>query len=157
MRTLKLIEFVYLASYVIISSQLIYYLLVMSDALKLISIDNFMELRKTIDPIFKKRLSFVYYACLSLNIVLLVMRRGDLFSISYAALIVAFLCLVADLLIAIKGNIPVNNHITNYVSGSIEYNWHALRKDWLNYITWRGIANFIGMLSLIAGMLVART
>ena len=156
MRALKLIEFVYLFSYVIISSQLIYYLLVMSDALKLISIDNFMELRQAIDPIFKKRLSFVYYACLGLNMVLLVMRRGDLFSISYAALIVAFLCLVADLLIAVKGNIPVNNHIANYFRGSIEYNWQALRKDWLNYITWRGIANFIGILSLIVGMLVAK-
>lgn len=153
MKTLKLIELLYLVSYIIISSQLIYYLFVMSDALNLISIDNFMELRKAIDPIFKKRLSFVYYTCLGLNIVLLVIRRGELFSISYIALIIAFLCLVTDLLIAVKGNIPINNHITNYFRGSIEYNWQAMRKDWLHYITWRGIANFIGILSLIAGLL----
>ena len=156
MRTLKVIEFLYLALYVIISSQLIYYLLVMSDALRLVSIDNFMELRKAIDPIFKKRLSYVYYTCLALNIVLLVMRRGDLFSLSYAALVVASLCLVTDLVIAVKGNIPVNNQISIYVSGSSEYDWQALRKDWLSYITYRGIANVIGTLSLLAGLVAAR-
>ena len=55
---------------------LISYLLVLGDALKMISLPNFLEQRKAIDSLMVKRFKMVYYTCLGLSIVMVVLSAG---------------------------------------------------------------------------------
>ncbi|HTF81682.1 MAG TPA: hypothetical protein VL947_08150 [Cytophagales bacterium] len=148
--TFKIIRLLHLLNYLLIAAQVLFYLFALSDALELLRIEHFLEFRKSVDKVIVGRLTFAYYSCLALSLLTLVVsiKQGDAVFMVTTAL--ALLCLLGDLIIAVKGNIPLN-HLIN--AGGPHMDWHVIRARWLCYINYRGILITVGMLSLFVGLL----
>ena len=157
MKTIKIIQFLHLIFYVTVSSQLIFYLVIMSGALKLVTVDNFAELRKAIDSVADFRLRIVYYGCLALSLATTIIFFYQGSQPLFITSCIALLCLVIDLVIAVKGNIPLNEQINTYFTGNNAIDLDALRIQWIKFITYRGLFIVTGMISLLAGLLVGRS
>jgi len=142
---------------VTVSSQLIFYLVIMSGALKLVTVDNFAELRKAIDSVADFRLRIVYYSCLALSLATTIIFYYQGSQPLFITSCIALLCLVIDLVIAVKGNIPLNEQISAYFTGNNAIDLDALRIQWIKFITYRGLFIVTGMISLLAGLLVGRS
>ena len=67
MIAIKSIRILHLLSYVLVTSQVLFYLFILCKALKAVSLENYFELRKVIDSLMIKRFKFMYYSCLALK------------------------------------------------------------------------------------------
>jgi uncharacterized membrane protein len=152
MTTIKILRLLHLAAYVILSSQLMYYVFVMGDALKLISIESFMEQRKVVDPLVQQRHIPVYYAGLILTLALLILQFKQWNSFGYVSLAIAGLLLLADVFLSLTYNVPLNKLINN--PGNVRnVNWDNVRMEWIYFIKMRALVSMVGLAVLLAGML----
>jgi len=157
MTTLKIIRTLQVITYLLISSQLLFYLLVLGDALKLVSIENFMEQRKAVDSIILVRYKWLYYSSLLICIAAVIVSARKPISPFFISSAIALICLVVDVLIAVNLNIPINAQFNSYGEGTGLTDWNAIRLQWLDFIRYRGISIAIGMLSLIIGLVWDRS
>src|SRR4030095_10630434 len=67
MIAIKSIRLLHLLSYLLVTSQVLFYLFILCKALKAVSLKNYFEQRKVIDSLMVKRFKFIYFFCLSLN------------------------------------------------------------------------------------------
>src|SRR5690606_30470625 len=74
-------------------------------------------------------------------------------SITFITVLLSFICIVADLSIAISKSIPLNHIINNYPSNNIS-DMHSVRSEWLSFINYRGAIAITGLLILISGYLI---
>jgi hypothetical protein len=149
MKVLKLIQ---LLSYMMVTAQLLFYLLVYIDALKLLPIQDFIEHRKAIEPLIASRLKIIYYACLGISLLMIVLQIKEFNSLAFITSAIAFSCLLLDVLIALKGNVPINT-IINSTPFEMRNDWDALRATWLNFFVYRGILSLTGIASLFVGLI----
>ena len=151
--TTKILRLIQICVYLIITSQLLFYLLILSDALKQVSLENFLELRKIVDALMSTRFRVIYYSALilTLTVVVLTFKKPD--SILFVTSVIALVCLIVDVTIAMKANVPINSLINEYTPGNTNHDWNSLRLEWLNFINIRAIFVVVGMVSQIAGLL----
>ena len=156
MMTIKAIRLLHMLSYLLVTSQVLFYLFILSDAFKLISLDNFFEQRKIIDALMIGRFKLMYYSCLALSVlavVLSIKNPGTSFFITSA---LALVFLVIDFWIIIKGSLPLNALAHTYGETSENVNWEAIRIQWLDYMKYRGISVTLGMAGLFAGLVFGK-
>lgn len=67
---------------------------------------------------------------------------------------IALVCLIADVTIALKFNIPLNHVINTYGNNTGTVQWELIRSQWLEYFRHRGIFSALGMLSLLVGLII---
>lgn len=150
---IKCISLLNAISYVLISSQLLFYMLVLTQAMKAVSLENFLDLRKAIDPIFAGFPKLLYYTGLILSFVAVGLSVKDYNSLLFITSAISFICLAADVTIAMKCNVPINNKINTYVQGVITgTNWEGLRTDWLKFMQYRSAIGLVGVISLLVGL-----
>jgi hypothetical protein len=152
MIAIKTIRFLHLLSYLLVTSQVLFYLFILSDALKAISLDSFFEQRKTIDSLMIGRFTGMYYSCLGLSILAVVLSVRDISSLFFISSMLALLFLAVDLFITIKLSIPLNAMAHQYGGKSQDVNWEEIRIQWLNFMKYRGVAMTIGMMILLAAL-----
>ena len=131
----------------IIASQGIFYLLAAAEAFRNISVHSFAEQRKAVDAIIGGRIKVLYYSCLLLGVIIAVSLRSQPASMGFICTLISTLLILADIIIAIKVNVPINKQFAAYPAGSM--NWELLRTKWLNYISIRGILSVLALLSLL--------
>jgi hypothetical protein len=73
-------------------------------------------------------------------------------SAAFLTTAVAFGCVVVDVLLAVKFNMPINGQFHQYASGGQGVDWESLRKTWLQCIEYRGAVQVVGFLALLAGI-----
>jgi hypothetical protein len=112
--------------------------------------DAYLQFRKLIDIAMRANLKYVIYLALAGTVVLWVMTIKTPGSFIFIATSIALAALVIDILLALKGNIPVNNIINSWTAESIPSNWQEYRAKWLDIFRYRQIANITGFLSLLA-------
>lgn len=151
--TTKILKISQLVVYLIITSQLLFYLIILSDSMKQISLPSFIELRKVVDPLMESRFRTIYYSgiILTLAVVILSARKPD--SSLFITSSIAMVCLIVDVTIALKGNVPINALINAYTPGDTTQNWSALRLEWLKLINIRGGFITVGMVSQLIGLI----
>ena len=151
--TTKILRLIQICVYLIITSQLLFYFIILSDALKQVSLENFLELRKIVDALMSTRFRVIYYSALilTLTVVVLTFKKPD--SILFVTSVIALVCLIVDVTIAMKANVPINSLINEYTPGNTNHDWNSLRLEWLNFINIRAIFVVVGMVSQIAGLL----
>lgn len=142
-----------LVVYLIITSQLLFYMIILSDSLKQVSLPNFIELRKVVDGLMEGRFRIIYYSglILTLAVVILYAKKPD--SILFITSTIAMVCLIIDVTIAMKGNIPINALINAYTPGDTTQDWSALRLEWLRLVNIRGAFITVGMVSQFIGFI----
>lgn len=152
MTAIKTIRLVHLLSYLLVTSQVLFYLFILSDALKVISLDSFFEQRKAIDSLMLGRFKAMYYVCLTLSVLNVLLTARNPASPFFISSVLALIFLTVDLLITIKASMPLNSIAHTYPTGSASVNWEEIRIKWLDYMKYRGIAITIGMTSLLTGL-----
>lgn len=144
----------HLTSYLLVTAQLLFYLFILSHALNLVSIENFLEQRKIIDTMFANRIRLSYYCCLALSVIMVVMTAKNLSSTIFVSCAIALICLIADIIIAQKGNVPLNTLVNAHATTNGNTDWETVRIQWLSFIKYRAIFTTTGMLSLLAGLVL---
>ena len=156
MMTYKIIRLIHLALYFIVAVQLTFYVYLMSDALKQISISSFIEQRKVVHPLMSARHQWLYYAVLILSLVMVLWSFRTETKWTFVSFLIAFFCVVADVLIAVRGNGPINSLIQATPMSASNIDWELLRERWLEFINLRGVIIMAGMLSLFVGLVFRR-
>lgn len=143
----------YLLLYLFIASQGMFYLIGINRALQNISISAFVEQRKSIDAVIGDPLRFLYFSSIGIAVIILLYTFRNPGSIIFLSVALSLSCILADMSLAIKKSIPLNEIINNYPANN--YNdMQTLRKKWLSYISLRGAISIIGLLVLLSGFLI---
>ena len=151
MIAIKSLRLLHLLSYLLVTSQVLFYLFILCDALKMISLENYFEQRKVIDTLMGNRFRLMYYSCLALSVLAVVFSVKQPTSLFFITAMAALIFLMLDLAITVKGSLPLNA-LANTFDGSEKVDWNNVRIQWLDYMKYRGIAATLGMISLLAGL-----
>jgi hypothetical protein len=125
----------------------------MAGATKSMQPATYIESRQLLDKQLGKSLSYVYYLALLSSIALVtfcfVNPNGLMFMCSFISLGT----LVADVVIAVKGNLPLNKTINSWSNSEYPANWQEYRSRWFRFYTTRQTLNVIGFISLLTGII----
>jgi uncharacterized membrane protein len=156
MVAIKTVRLLHLLSYLLVTSQVLFYLFILCDSLKVISLENFIELRKVIDSLMIGRFKVMYYSCLALCVIAVVLAAKQPSSGFFITSVMALIFLIADLWITVRGSMPLNELMHTYTPGHSTADWETVRTQWLDYMKYRGIIITMGMTTLIGGLILAK-
>ncbi|HEX6226191.1 MAG TPA: hypothetical protein VFZ52_17350 [Chryseolinea sp.] len=139
-------------SYMLVTSQVLFYLFILSDALKAVSLASYFEQRKVIDSLMINRFRAMYYSCLVLTLLTVGVSAIEPTSIFFMSAALALIFLSVDLFITIKYSLPLNALSRLYGTSIQDVNWIHVRDRWLSCMKYRGIAITLGMASVLAGL-----
>ncbi len=138
--------------YFLIAAQGAFYLFGFGKALYNIPAENFIDLRKAVDPVMRGRFKVVYLSALAVVFMWLVMADKSGGMMSYGCLLAAFLLLVADMVLIVKFSEPLNATINGNILESNE-SLKELRHQWLKFILIRGSLSVTGFVLLLIDMI----
>jgi uncharacterized membrane protein len=138
-------------AYSIIVSQSFSYIIALKNIQLSLNAGSYIELRKLLDVNFRANFTYVVYAALITNLLLVLTTLKNPSSLLFITAAIAFVALIADTLLTVKGNLPINDIINTWSSNNYPTNWADYRTKWLNIFHYRQIANIIGFVSLLIG------
>jgi len=147
----KIILLSTLLAYSIIVSQSFMYILALKNVQLNLEVSSYTELRKLIDTSMRSSFKYVIYAALLTNLLLVVSTIKNPGSLLFISATIAFVALIADTLLTVKGNLPVNDIINTWSSDSYPTNWTDYRAKWFNIFQYRQIINIVGFVTLLIG------
>lgn len=150
--TTKIIILFTLLAYSMIVSQSFMYILALKNAQLHLDANAYTALRKLIDVNMRSSFKYVIYAAMLGNLLLLVATVKSPGSVLFITAAIAFVALVADTLLTVKGNLPINDIINSWKPDSIPANWSDYRAKWFEVFQYRQTANIIGFVSLVFGV-----
>jgi uncharacterized membrane protein len=140
-----------LLAYSIIVSQSFSYIIALKNIQLSLNAGSYIELRKLLDVNFRANFTYVVYAALITNLLLVLTTIKNPSSLLFITAAIAFVALIADTLLTVKGNLPINDIINTWSSDNYPTNWTDYRTKWLNIFHYRQIANIMGFVSLLIG------
>ena len=111
----------------------------------------YIELRKLTDTSMRSNFKYAVYAVLLTNFLLVIATGKDPGSLLFITAAVAFVAVITDTLLTVKGSLPINDIINNWTRDHYPADWADHRKKWLEIFKYRQVANIIGFLSLLIG------
>src|SRR6187200_975262 len=123
MIVIKSIRFLHLLNYMLITSQVLFYLFILCKALKAVSLENYFEQRKVIDLLMVKRFKGMYYSCIVLSIAAVTVSAGQPATFFFISSVSALILLSVDLAITVKGSLPLNALSHSYGTSTENVNW----------------------------------
>jgi len=148
----KIILLSALISYSCVVSQSYMYIIALKNVQNSMSATSYIELRKLLDANFRANYKWVVYAALFTNLLLVLINIQSPNSLLFIASAIAFLALVADTALMMKGNMPVNKLINTWTVDNYPANWEYYRTKWLRIFYYREIATVAGFISLLIGV-----
>jgi hypothetical protein len=149
---IKITLLITMVLYAFIVGQSFFYILALSGATKKMQAAAYIETRKLIDQELQSSLSLVYYSALAASVALIsfcvVNPNGLLFICS----IIALSALLVDVLLAVKGNVPLNKTINTWTTTQYPGNWQEVRAKWFTLYHIRQGANIVGFITLLTGI-----
>lgn len=140
-----------LVGYSIVVSQPLAYIVVMTNAQRALSAPAFIELRQRINPVMTRRLPVIYAITLATTLILLglSMFSGD--GHVLVTTLVAFACLLVDVLFMLRENVPINGVMDQWSTSNYPEDWQDYRAKWFATFAYRQVALLAGFLSLLIG------
>ena len=86
------------------------YLIALAQVQRKLDAPGYIILRQLLDVQFNRWYRLIVYATLVSNVALLLVSAGKATNLFYASLL-AFFALLADIMLALRGNIPINKKI----------------------------------------------
>jgi len=148
---IKIALFINLLLYAFVISQSFFYILGLTAATRNMQVNTYIESRKLLDQRLSKSLSSVYYLALISGIALTTFCVVNPSGLLFICSIVSLGALIADVTLAVRGNIPLNKAISSWTNTSYPSNWNDYRKKWFRFHTTRQVVNIIGFTTLLAG------
>ncbi len=147
----KIILFAALFTYSWVVSQSYMYVIALENVQMIMNAPAYIELRHLLDASFRANFKFVLIGALASNLLLVVMTIRNYHSMLFIAAAFSFLALLVDLLLTLKGNVPINDLINTWTATNHPMDWSATRSEWLRIFHYRQIANVSGFVILLAG------
>jgi hypothetical protein len=147
----KLILFFTLIAYTVIVSQSFMYLIALKKVQASMQAGPYIGLRKLLDAGFRANFKYAVYAALLFNLLLVISTANFPGRLLFASSLIAFIALLADVLLTLKGNMPINDLINTWTTESYPDNWAAYRDKWLTIFQYRQVCNITGFISLLSG------
>ena len=147
----KLLLFFTLIAYSFIVAQSFMYIIALRDVQNGMGAGSYIELRKRMDNSFRANFKFAVYAALVFNLFLVICTAKHPGSLLFISSLIAFIALITDNLLTVKGNLPINALINTWTVQSHPGNWETYRAKWLQVFQYRQIANISGFICLLAG------
>jgi uncharacterized membrane protein len=151
--TTRIILLFTLLAYSIIVSQSFMYILALKHVQLNLDANSYTELRKLIDASMRANFKYVIYAALLTNLALVIFTMKHPGSLLFISASVAFVALIVDILLTVKGNLPINDVINTWSSNSYPTDWEEYRAKWFHIFQYRQIASIAGFISLLIGAL----
>ena len=146
------LRMIFLLLYLVIVSQGIFYLFAVSKAYSNISMPTYAEQRNAIDLVITPRLKVVYLTSLLIGIAIIILTYKNPRCWAFISTNIAFVCLIIEISLAVKYNMPINVKFNAYAVSNHTQDWKALRHTWLQMIEYRGVLQVIGFLGLLFGI-----
>jgi uncharacterized membrane protein len=137
-----------LASSVIVSQSFMYILSLKRVQLNL-QADSYTEFRKLVDTSMRANFKYVIYTALLANLLLVIFTIKSPDSLVFIAAAISLVALVVDIMLTLKGNLPVNDIINSWSANTIPADWQDFRMKWFNIFQYRQIANISGFVLLL--------
>jgi hypothetical protein len=150
---IKITLFTTLILYAVVISQSFFYILAMSSVTKSMQPATYIESRQLLDKSLQHTLRIVYYLALASSVLLVSFCVTNPSGILFICTIIALISLVADIVLSLKGNVPLNKIINTWSASAYPSNWKEYRAKWLSIYSIRQVANIIGFVSLLTGLI----
>jgi hypothetical protein len=150
---INIILFINILLYAIITSQSFAYIIALSNVQKNLQANTYIEVRKLLDRNFMKKYTRIVYLALLSTTLLTVLTSVQPDCLLFITSFIAWLALIIDAILAVKGNMPINRTINNWKHDNYPANWHEYRKKWFNVYNKRQVINIIGFLCLLLGII----
>jgi uncharacterized membrane protein len=111
----------------------------------------YTQLRQLTDASMRSNFKYVVYAALLMNLLLVLVNGKTPSSWAFMTALIAFIALVVDTLLTLKGNLPINDMINTWTVDHYPANWADYRSQWFRIFHYRQVANIIGFVSLLVG------
>ncbi|MFT3702724.1 MAG: DUF1772 domain-containing protein [Agriterribacter sp.] len=147
--TAKFTLFITLLAYSIIVSQSFMYILALKEVQLKMEADQYTQFRQLIDTSMRSNFKYVIYAALIANLLLVIIHIKTPSSITFITAAIAFVALVADVVLTLKCSLPINDVINSWSQGNYPANWQDYRLRWLSIFQYRQILSIIGFVSLL--------
>ncbi|MEQ1678217.1 MAG: hypothetical protein ABL876_16050 [Chitinophagaceae bacterium] len=141
-----------LLAYSIIVSQSFMYILTLKYSQLHLEAGPYIQLRKLTDTSMRSNFKYVIYAALLTNLTLVILTVKVPGSLLFITAVIAFIALVADTLLTVKGNLPVNDIINTWSPDKYPADWKEYRSRWFTIFQYRQIVSITGFLSLLTGV-----
>ncbi len=138
-----------LLSYSIIVSQAFMYILSLKNVQLKLQADSYTELRKLIDTSMRGNFKYVVYAALLFTPALVIVTSKTPGSLEFIMAVIAFVSLIADTVLTLKGNLLINDTINGWSPCTCPPNWADYRKKWFYIFQYRQLATITGFLCLL--------
>lgn len=148
---IKVIFIFTLLAYSIIVSQSFLYIIALKNVQLSLDAGSYIELRKLLDVNFRANFTYVVYASLITNLLLVLVTLKNPRSLLFITVAFAFVALIIDTILTINGNLPINDVINTWSAENYPANWADYRAKWFDIFQYRQIANIAGFVSLLIG------
>lgn len=149
---IKITLFITLMLYAVVISQSFFYILAMSNVMKNMQPETYIESRKLLDKNLQTSLQTVYYLALAASIVLAAFCVTNPSGLLFICSVAALTFLLIDVILAVKGNIPLNKTFNSWTASKYPDNWKEYRSKWFIIYNLRQIANIVGFVILLTGL-----
>lgn len=149
--TTKIIFAITLLAYAMITSQAFMYMLSLKQVQLNLGANSYTEIRKLIDISMRASFKYVIYAALLANVLLVILAAKTPSSLVFITVTIALLALVAEIVLTLKGNLPINDVINTWSADNVPANWTSFREKWFTIFQYRQIASITGFISLLIG------
>jgi len=150
--TIKILSLITVLAYSMIVSQSFMYILALRNAQLGLDANAYTAVRQLIDASMRGSFKYVIYSALLANLLLVIATAKAPGSLLFITAAIAFVALVADTLITVKGNLPINDIINTWTPDNIPANWMEYRTKWLTVFGYRQVINIVGFASLVTGI-----
>jgi hypothetical protein len=147
----KIILLIAILSYSVIVAQSFMYIIALKNVQYKMQAAAYIELRKLMDAAFNTTYKFAVYAALLSNLALLIVIGKNYFTIFFVSSCLAFCALVMDVLLALKGNVPINKQINTWAEDNYPDDWAEYRTEWLQIFQYRQVVTVTGFILLLTG------
>ncbi|MGB4844307.1 MAG: hypothetical protein WBP16_07570 [Ferruginibacter sp.] len=146
--TSKIIFLITLLAYAVIVSQSFMYILSLKQVQLNLNANAYTEMRKLLDTNMRANFKYVIYVALLANLLLVIVNIKTPTSLLFIAACISFVALIVDVLLTVKGNLPINDIINSWSADNYPSNWTDIRDRWLTVFQYRQIANITGFICL---------
>lgn len=141
--------------YFFLAAQGAFYHIGFGKALFNITAENFVGLRKAVDPAVRTPLKALYLSGLVSMLVWVAVADKSGGLLSYAPVVAALLLLVADLVLALKFSEPINELINSGLLNT-EKAFANARDEWMKFIFIRGAISVSGFVILLLHLIFSK-
>ena len=148
----KILFAITILAYAIIVSQAFMYILSLRSVQANLDARAYIQLRKLTDTSMRRTFKYVIYVALLANLMLVVATARTPDSLHFVSSTIALVALIAEVLLALKGNIPLNDVINGWSGDNFPADWASVREKWFVVFQYRQIVTITGFVALLIGV-----